>query len=119
MGKSQRDKGKRGEREVVRILTAAGNWPARRGWQSAGGRLQCDVEGTPLWTEVKRGKRCNIRAAMAQALADTDGRPVAVFTREDGGDWLCTLDAVFAVECLALYLRRFEPVAWRGRETAP
>lgn len=90
MGKSQRDKGKRGEREVATLFRERG-WDVRRGWQSRAGTDQCDVEGAGMWIEVKRGKRCNVQAAMRQAKADTDGRPCVVFTRDDGGEWLMTV----------------------------
>jgi hypothetical protein len=90
MGKSQREKGKRGEREVATMFRERG-WDVRRGWQSRAGTDQCDVENTPLWIEVKRGKRCSVPAAMRQALADTDGRTPVVFTRDDGGPALMTV----------------------------
>ena len=87
MGRAQREKGKRGEREAVQALQAI--YPrAHRGWQSRDGSDAPDVDATPYWVEVKRGKRCNIKAALKQATeaaqAAQDTRPVLAWTREDG-----------------------------------
>ncbi len=56
---------------------------AKRGFQSRSGRDGCDVEGTPYWVECKHGKCVNVRAALRQALATTDGRPVLVVAKDD------------------------------------
>lgn len=42
-----------------------------------------DVEGTPFWVECKRQKKCSIKAAIRQAEAATDGRPILVVTKND------------------------------------
>jgi hypothetical protein len=82
MGASQRSKGQRGEREAAALLAPL--WPdARRGLTQSRGAEQADVEGTPCWVEIKAGKRPLIRAALAQALRDTDGRPAMVLTKDD------------------------------------
>lgn len=71
MGKSQRDKGKRGERSTVNEVKAA--WPGladavKRGWQAREGFDAPDVDGVPgLWIEVKAGKKPNPRSALLQA----------------------------------------------------
>lgn len=56
-------------------------WPSLdvfRGQQGDGAR-DPDVNHDLLWSECKRGRRPNIRAALEQAIRDTDGRiPVAV-----------------------------------------
>jgi len=85
---------------VVAHLASLG-FEARRGWQARQGHAQCDVEGTDWWIEVKRGKRCPIRAAMRQAEADTDGRPCLVLWRDDRQPWMVTLrldDAVVLLD---------------------
>lgn len=94
MGKSQRNKGARGEREVASILAEALNLPARRGVaQCRAGSDAADVEGTPWWVEVKIGARPNIVAAMRQAVTSADARPPVVWTRRDREDWLVTMRA--------------------------
>ena len=91
MSKASRDKGKRGEREIVALLRDL--YPdARRGFQSRQGDDEADVECTPWWIEVKRVKAQETpRKAMAQAVAATDGRVPVVFSRRDNSDWLVTM----------------------------
>jgi len=91
MGKSQRDKGKRGEyiaRDWLKHI-----WPsAKRGAnQSRAGNEAADVEGTPFWVEVKIGARPNIMAAMRQAQEATDGRPCLVMSKRDREGMLVTM----------------------------
>lgn len=83
MGKSQRRKGQRGERETAALWRVV--YPdARRGSQSRSGRDSADVEGTPLWVECKTLARIAALRHLEQAEADTDGRPCVVRLREDG-----------------------------------
>lgn len=92
MGRLSRDKGANWEREVARILRAL--WPkARRNGQDQAFAKsdRCDVEETPWWIEAKRYKRCNIQAAYRQAMADTDGRPALVISKDDRAEPLVTL----------------------------
>jgi hypothetical protein len=72
MGMRSRQKGKRGEREVVALFK--GVYPdAKRGWwQSRGGSVVPDVDGTPFWIEVKLGARPNPLAALQQAIDNED-----------------------------------------------
>ena len=86
-GKSSRDKGTRGEREVAQRLRIAG-FDARRGFQSRAGTDECDVEGLPYWCEVKRGRRVNLSGALRQSQQDTDGRPPVVIWRDDREPWM-------------------------------
>ena len=89
-GRRSRDKGKRGEREVVQAMRIAG-FDARRCFQSRAGTDECDVEGLPYWCEVKRGRRVNLRGAIAQSKEDTDGRPWLVVWRDDRDEWMVTM----------------------------
>ena len=82
MGKSQRRKGQRGERETA-ILWRSVYPDARRGSQSRSGRDAADVEGTPLWVECKTLARIAAMRHLEQAEAATDGRPCVVRLRED------------------------------------
>lgn len=83
MGKSQRRKGQRGERETA-ILWRSVYPDARRGSQSRSGRDASDVEATPWWVECKTLARIAAFRYLAQAESDTDGRPCVVRLREDG-----------------------------------
>ena len=103
-GRRSRSKGQRGEREVCQQLALHG-LDVRRGWQARSGQVEADVEGTELWWEVKRGKRCNPRAAYKQALGDTDGRVPVVAWRDDQAPWMVTLSLA---DFLALWLGRAE-----------
>lgn len=84
MGSRSRRKGAKFERDLAEILRIL--WPeACRGLgQTRSGSVCADVEGTPCWVEAKVGARPNPRAAMDQAEAATDGRPVLVVVRDNG-----------------------------------
>lgn len=105
MGRASRDKGKRGEREVAKRLRPL--FPgARRGIQSRGGGAEAaDVVVPHLHVEVKLGASPNIRAALAQAIADSKPGlwPVA-YTRRDREDWIVTMRAEDFEELLGLWL---------------
>ena len=87
MGRSQREKGKRGERALVDVLK---RWlpeiahQIRRGWQSRMGSDDPDVVGVPgCWFESKCGAQPNPRAALKQALADKGKGDVAIAVVRD------------------------------------
>ena len=91
-GRRSRQKGKRGERQVVHLFRDAG-YNARRGDSQSRGAREADVEDTGFWIEVKIGKRPLIRRAIEQAQRDTDGRPPIVFWRDDRGPWRVDMGA--------------------------
>ena len=84
MGKSSRDKGKRGEREVASLLREYG-YDARRGVQYHGGPSSPDVVGLPgIHIEVKRTERLDLYGALAQSIGDAGGdMPVVIHRRND------------------------------------
>jgi hypothetical protein len=95
MGKSQRDKGKRFERQVAAALRdVAGD--TRRGWQTRSGSDEPDVICGALgdcWLECKTGARPNIVAAMEQARRDAPaGRAPVAITHWDRSVTLVTMD---------------------------
>ncbi len=105
MSKSQRDKGKRGERELANVLRAWG-YSARRGNQSDGAH-ECDVEAAaiPWWIECKRGKSIRFWEAFAQADSDAvrDNKhraPAVVFRRDGDTQWRVVLHLEEALELL-------------------
>ena len=94
MGKSQREKGKRGERELAGHLRDYG-YNCR---QYCGRSGAADVVGLPgIHIECKRVERLNLHDAMERAVRDAgalpeDGRPFpAVFHRRDHEEWLVTM----------------------------
>jgi hypothetical protein len=72
MGRAQREKGKRGEREAAAELAAVLGVTARRGVQYHGGPDSPDVvlEGVPIHVECKRTERLSLWPAVDQAVAD-------------------------------------------------
>lgn len=97
MGKASRDKGRRMEQRIARMLRENTGLDIKRGWQSRYGSDEPDVICPRFWIECKSGKRTNIKAALRQA-ADAcssstrygDKVPVAV-TKDDGQPILVTM----------------------------
>lgn len=92
MGKMQREKGKRGERELARKFQEYG-YPGRRGQQYCGAGGDADVVGLPgIHVECKRVERLDLLGAMDQAAHDAQaGELPAVFHRKDRSRWLVTM----------------------------
>ena len=95
-GKRSRDKGKRGEREVSKILQTAG-FPARRTVQYNGRPgTAADVVGIPgLHIEVKLVEKEIIRAWYRQAQRDAHASPEnempVIVHRKSREPWLVTM----------------------------
>lgn len=93
MSRSQREKGKRGERSAAKAISAALKCEARRGVQYKGGAesadLEVDIDGVH-W-EVKSVERESIRAWMRQATADAGGKIPVVMHKKSREPWLITL----------------------------
>ena len=68
MGKLSREKGKRGEREVVALLKEYG-------------------------FKARRGQQLNLHAAIDKAVEEADGDTSLVFHRKNGMKWLVTMEA--------------------------
>jgi hypothetical protein len=88
---SARVKGANWERWVVNRLREV--WPAaRRGLgQSRDGREVADGDRTPYWVECKRDEIRSIDAAVRQAVAATDGRPIVVVSKRNRQEPLATM----------------------------
>lgn len=86
IGRCSKRKGKVWEREVAALLRPVFGEHIARGWQSRNGREDCDVKGSPYWIECKHGQLVNLRAALKQAIADTDGRTPVVIAKDDRRD---------------------------------
>ena len=94
MGKMQRDKGKRGEREVARILKDHGYTDARRGQQFQGSPDSPDVVGLPgFHIEVKRTEQCRLYDYLGQAFDETAAGDLPVVVhRQNNHGWVAIMD---------------------------
>lgn len=84
MGRTSRNKGKRGEREAAAELGQLLGVQARRGVQYHGGPDSPDVvlEGLPIHVEAKRTEKLMLWPAIDQAVADApDGSVPMVWHR--------------------------------------
>ena len=90
-----REKGKRGEREVVALLKTYG-FTARRGQQNRGGSDSPDVihSMNNVHVEVKFRENFNLPAALKKAWEE-GGKGVlpVVFHRKKRQPWMVTMDA--------------------------
>ena len=89
---NSKQKGKRGEIEVARILRGCG-YDCRRGQQYCGANGDADVVGLPgIHIEVKRREKLNLYDAIDQARHDAklDELP-SVFHRKNDCEWLVTM----------------------------
>lgn len=88
MGKTSREKGKRGEREVAAFLRSEG-YDAHRGVQYHGGPDSPDVVGLPgIHIEVKRAERLDLYGALSQSKGDAgDDMPIVVH-RKNECEWV-------------------------------
>ena len=91
---NSKQKGKRGELELVRKLKEYG-FSTRRSVQYNGKAEdgQADLVGLPnIHIESKRVERLNLYDAMAQAIHDAkDGELPTVFHRKNHSEWLVTM----------------------------
>lgn len=109
MGKTSRDKGVRGELEVVKVFKAAGLDAERSAPMQAGTKGNADVrvkQLPDLHIEVKRDERMSVdrMVAQAQAEAPTGSTPVVAYRRNGNTDW----KAVVSLSFLASLLARME-----------
>lgn len=93
MSKMSRDKGKRGEREIAKILKERG-YDARRGQQYCGANGDADVIGLPgFHLEVKRTEKLTAYPYLEQAKADAnEGEIPIVLHRPNGKQWIAIMD---------------------------
>ena len=91
MGSMSRRKGRTGEQELSRYLSAR-RFPARRSCQYKGHAEAPDIHcpSIPFAIECKRVEKFNAYAALEQAEAVADG-PALVCHRRNGKPWLAVL----------------------------
>lgn len=95
MGKTSREKGKRGEREWALVCREHG-YECRRTSQYCGQSGEAaDVVGLPgVHIEVKRVERLNILDAMLQAVRDAPSGVIPIVAhRRNNRPWLVTMRA--------------------------
>lgn len=94
MGKMSRDKGKRGELELVHRLQDLGFPGVHRAQQYCGSASSADVLGLPgIHPECKRTEALRIYDAIEQAVRDSEGTTdlPAVFHRRSKMPWLVVM----------------------------
>ena len=94
MGKLSRDKGKRGEREVVELLKSH-DFEARRGQQFRGGSDSPDViHNIPgVFIEVKRTETMSLYPVLEKAKEEAGGAVPVIFHRRSDKPWVVVLEA--------------------------
>ena len=94
-GRSARVKGATFERDLAKYFTDKTVLEAKRGigQTRSGGTEVSDVDIPYVHVEAKRQKRCRIKAAMEQAVADANinGKIPVAITKDDRADILCTM----------------------------
>lgn len=113
MGKSQRDKGCRGERLWRDMCRAAGFFQVKRGGQLyQTGKEIADCVGLPdVHQEVKFQERLNLRAAMEQSERDCrEGEFPIVAHKTSRKEWLVTMRGVDWLKMFRGYRDSLEPL---------
>lgn len=99
MGKMQRDKGARGERQLAEKLSKLLGVEAYRSCQYAGKEGAGDVLGVPgVHVESKYTERLNLYAAMDQAEEDCGKEIPVVFHRKNLRQWVAIVNLDQLVE---------------------
>ena len=116
MGKAQREKGKRGEREVSNILGKHG-YDSRRGVQYHGGPDSPDVIGIPgIHFEVKRVEKLDLRAAIKQSQDDAGDEEIPVVVhRRSREPWYITL----SFEDFIKFVKGYQMASYEGCDCWP
>lgn len=109
MGRSQRQKGKRGERLASKAVSEALGVKARRGVQYKGGAGSADIEVEipGVHWEVKFVERESVRTWVAQAREESGGQVPVVLHKRSREEWLVTLP----LERLYEFMHRLEAAA--------
>jgi hypothetical protein len=94
-GRGARVKGAAFERKLAKYFTDNTPLEAKRGigQTRSGGAEVSDVDMPIIHVEAKRHKRCNIKAALRQAIddANVNGKIPVAITKDDRADILCTM----------------------------
>lgn len=86
---NSREKGKRGEREAAKELSAIFHQEFRRGQQHKGGEDSPDVVGLPgVHFEVKNTQALALYAALAQAISEAGDDLPVVLHKKNHKEWV-------------------------------
>jgi hypothetical protein len=111
-GAGARRKGAQFERDLANLISEKTNIDAKRGLaQTRGGGAEVsDVEMPFIHVEAKRHKRCNIKAALRQAISDAtvNGKIPVAITKDDREPILCTMLFDDWVKLLNTYLNKVQ-----------
>ena len=96
---NSREKGKRGERELAKVLREYG-FDARRGEQYCGANGDADVVGVPgFHIECKRTEQLRMYDALEQASNDArEGETPVVMHRKNGEKWVAVMELPYFIE---------------------
>jgi len=114
------EKGKRGERELAKMLQALFGAACRRGQQYSGieGEDVVGLEGIHI--ECKRVEKLNVLNAVEQAVRDAAGDVIPIVChRKDKKPWLMTVELALVpelVEVLSKFTRQDETLAYDKAE---
>tara|TARA_B100000131_G_C17838395_1_gene500736 strand:+ start:261 stop:620 length:360 start_codon:yes stop_codon:yes gene_type:complete len=113
-GRGARAKGANFERWTANYLSENTSLEARRGLaQTRGGGAEVsDVEIDYIHIEAKRHKRCNIKAALNQAINDcaANGKLPVAITKDDRQEVLCTMLLTDWVKLFKSYILEQEKI---------
>lgn len=107
MGKESRNKGKRGELELVHRLKDLGYTDVHRAQQYCGSVSSADILGLEyIHPECKRTEALRLYTAMDQAIRDSAGTAdmPAVFHRRSNRPWLVIMELEHWSELYKAYL---------------
>lgn len=97
---NSRAKGNRAELEVRDLFRAHG-FDVDRVPNSGGLRIKGDLYGNaPLHVEVKRAEKLRLWESIAQAEADAEGKPAALFFRRNRSRWYACVPATYLLGLL-------------------
>jgi hypothetical protein len=89
-----KQKGKRGELELCRVLKELFGWDARRSVQFNGNAGDADLvvpEAPNLFVECKRVQALNLGKAMNLAIQQAGPKLPAIFHRRNNEEWMVTV----------------------------
>jgi hypothetical protein len=111
-GRGARIKGATFERLLAKYFTDNTPMEAKRGIGQSrrGGSEVSDVDMPIIHVEAKRHKRCNIKAALRQAIddANVNGKIPVAITKDDRAEILCTMRLEDWIHFFNSYLKTLE-----------
>ena len=111
-GRGARVKGAAFERQLAKYFTDNTKLEAKRGigQTRSGGAEVSDVDMEIIHIEAKRHKRCNIKAALKQAVndANVNGKIPVAITKDDREKILCTMHLDDWIDFFNAYIEKIK-----------